>query len=154
MYWVRRWRNWSKAGRAWNMGRAFILLSVALLSGWYVSPSLNKAQTLTWTATGDDGDSGTACRYEFRAAQRADSLTADNWQACREIYGAALPESAGVRQGFAIGDFVRQQPAGESLFVAVLAVDDAGLEGPISNIARFYVAIGIAAPGGIRWIRR
>ena len=49
--------------------------------------------TLSWTAPGDDGDSGQASEYDIRYS--ADSLNAANWDSASQVQSVPLPQSAG-----------------------------------------------------------
>jgi predicted outer membrane repeat protein len=56
--------------------------------------------TLTWTATGDDGDRGTASRYDVRYA--IEPITEDNWESVSQVDGEPLPKAAGETEVFIV----------------------------------------------------
>ena len=81
---------------------------------------------LRWTATGDDGTSGTATSYDLRRS--SSPISAANWNAATPIAGPA-PHAAGSAESFTVTGL-----AGETTFhFAIRAIDEAGNTGPVSN---------------------
>lgn len=56
--------------------------------------------TLTWTATGDDADQGTASTYDIRFAKSV--LTLDNWPNATQVSGEPAPHVAGTAETFEV----------------------------------------------------
>lgn len=84
---------------------------------------------LSWTATGDDGNQGTAKSYELRRSKAA--VNAASWAAATPVTGVTLPKAAGTRETFTVTGL-----DGETTFhFALRAVDDGGNAGSISNDA-------------------
>ncbi|MBU2501974.1 S8 family serine peptidase [bacterium] len=81
---------------------------------------------LTWTATGDDGDTGTAASYEMRY-----SSSMVPWDLALPVDGEPAPQPAGGAESLRLGglDF------SSTYYVAVRALDDYGNMGPVSNLA-------------------
>ncbi len=81
---------------------------------------------LTWTATGDDGDAGTAAAYEMRY-----SSTMVPWDQALPVDGEPAPQPAGGTESLRLSglDF------SSTYYVAVRALDDYGNAGPVSNLA-------------------
>ena len=52
--------------------------------------------TLTWTAPGDDGSSGTAYQYDIRYSQFP--LTSENWDSAIQIENVPAPKEAGQKE--------------------------------------------------------
>ena len=96
--------------------------------------------TLTWTAPGDDGNTGTATRYEVRMSQA--SITESNWSSGSLLSGSPVPLPAGTRQSM----LVRGLTNGVTYYFAVKAIDDAGNVAPISNVVRWDWLIDTAPP--------
>ncbi len=93
-----------------------------------VAASSNSAR-LTWTATGDDGDSGNAYRYDLRfALEPIDASTFD--QATRFL---AAPSPAPVGQPESVE--LTGLRSGTTYFFALKAQDAAGNRSAISNVA-------------------
>lgn len=91
----------------------------------------NQSLLLAWTASGDDGNVGTATRYDIRYYSLP--LTEANWDDAVPIAGAPLPAQAGTPQTFT----VEQLPAGVYLYAAIKAYDEDNNASPLSNSAKF-----------------
>ena len=86
--------------------------------------------TLRWTAPGDDGNEGFAVAYDLRMSGQP--ILPDNFTqaATIDLEGAPLPP------GTTEEVVVRNLTEGETYHFAVLARDDAGLSGGLSNCAQ------------------
>lgn len=98
---------------------------------------------ITWTCTGDDGDSGTATGY-YGYYSSDSELIANDPAAGVPILNFPAPLVAGSVQSHIISGV----PSQETLFVRIQAFDDVGNLGPFSNIARKISGDNIP-PGGI-----
>ena len=96
--------------------------------------------TLSWTAPGDDGSTGTAASYEMRMSQS--SITENNWASASVVSGAPVPLPAGTRQSMV----VRGLTNGVIYYFAIKARDDAGNVAPISNVVRWAWITDTAPP--------
>ena len=56
--------------------------------------------TLTWTAPGDDGSTGTATSYEIRYAKSP--ITAASWVLATPVTGVPTPQAAGTAQSVVV----------------------------------------------------
>ncbi|MEW5795414.1 MAG: fibronectin type III domain-containing protein [Candidatus Zixiibacteriota bacterium] len=56
--------------------------------------------TLTWTAPGDDGSTGTAAQYDIRRS--TSTITAANWSSATQITGEPAPRVAGSAESFVV----------------------------------------------------
>ena len=90
--------------------------------------------TLTWTATGDEGDEGKADRYEVRMSDAR--IHADNWDAAIAIDGPPAPARAGKSEHFTVTGLSGLS----TYYFAIRAVDAGGTAGGISNNARVTTA--------------
>ncbi len=93
-----------------------------------VDPGSN-TMGLSWTATGDDGDVGTAYYYEMRFS--TSPITAANFPQATRAGGEPVPEPAGTPQQME----VKNLEASTYYYFAIKAFDEWGNEGPVSNIA-------------------
>ena len=84
--------------------------------------------TLSWTAPGDDENSGTAKNYDLRYSKTPIASNTDFENAIK-ISSPPLPEIAGTKQTFVINNL---EPK-ERYYFAVKTSDDAGNESEISN---------------------
>jgi len=84
--------------------------------------------TLTWTAPGDDGDEGRACRYDLRYSQVR--LTDSNWESVKKINYEPKPERAGSLQQCTVSGL---EP-GVTYWFAIKTVDYCDNWSEISNV--------------------
>ncbi len=89
--------------------------------------------TLTWTAPGNDYQTGIAARYDIRMARAP--ITETSFSHARSLPGAPRPARAGTRQ-----KFVLPTPPIGITYVAIRAIDAAGNISALSNVVRIGVA--------------
>lgn len=85
------------------------------------------AVTLSFTATGDDGNTGTASSYELRYA--AAPLTAETWAAAMTAPTPA-PQAAGTQETIIVAGLA----SATTYYFGIKAIDDVGKPSPLSNI--------------------
>ncbi|WP_219639653.1 discoidin domain-containing protein [Cohnella sp. CFH 77786] len=73
----------------------------AAVSNLSVTRTTWQSVELSWTAPGDDGNTGTARSYEFRRS--TSPITAANWASATVVTGAPAPLTAGTTQTFTVG---------------------------------------------------
>jgi hypothetical protein len=83
---------------------------------------------LTWTATGDDGSTGTASVYDIRYSLVP--LTAQNWGNASQVTGEPVPQPAGSAETFIVGDL----DPDATLYFAIRVADEAGNWSALSNV--------------------
>ncbi|HEY3174122.1 MAG TPA: S8 family serine peptidase [Candidatus Polarisedimenticolia bacterium] len=84
---------------------------------------------LSWTATGDDGSTGTATFYQVRYS--ASPIDEGNWSAATRAGNEPDPLPAGSAQSMEVHGLA----ANTSYYFAIKAFDEFGNPGPISNLA-------------------
>ncbi|MDD5258541.1 MAG: DUF5123 domain-containing protein, partial [bacterium] len=84
---------------------------------------------LTWTAPGDDGNSGNAATYSIKYSTSA--ITDDNWDQANSLTDTPIPQTAGTREVFT----VRNLPSKTIYFFALKIADASGNISAISNCA-------------------
>lgn len=125
-----------------------ILVAVALL-GSALLPAAARADSvsLTWTAPGDDGNTGTASRYEIRYSPNP--VTADTaawWASATSVGAVPAPRRAGSRESFVV---VGLAPA-STYYFALRTSDEVPNVSGTSNIAvkqTTSAPITLATPG-------
>ncbi|WJH34829.1 discoidin domain-containing protein [Paenibacillus sp. CC-CFT747] len=92
-----------------------------------VSPNIRSVQ-LTWTAPGNDGNTGKAAGYDVRYS--TSPITEANWASA-----AQAPDELGQRDpGLAMKFQVNQLATGQTYYFAVKTYDDAGSYSALSNV--------------------
>jgi len=98
---------------------------------------------LTWTATGDDGDQGTAYNYEIRYSQS--EITSGNWNDAELLEDPPWPLIAGSSQSYTVTDL----EYGITYYFAIKAIDESENFSPLSNVPNGSLIIDIIAPSDI-----
>jgi len=83
--------------------------------------------TLTWTAPGDDGNTGTASSYDIRYS--TSSIDEGNWAAAAQVSGEPTPQSAGNGESMVIDGL----SASTTYYFAIKTSDEVPNESAISN---------------------
>jgi chitodextrinase len=85
---------------------------------------------LTWTAPGDDGNTGQARGYELRYS--TSNITASNWDAAAPVTGLPTPKPAGNKETFKVTGLAYKT----SYYFALRTYDEALNKSPISNVPK------------------
>ena len=83
--------------------------------------------TLSWTAPGNDGDTGTASQYHLRYATSL--LSEQTWNTATEVAGVPAPQTAGSKETFAVTAL-----AAGLYYFGLKTVDGAGNWSVLSNV--------------------
>jgi len=83
---------------------------------------------LRWTAPGDDGNVGTATDYIVRHSTSA-IVSQFGWLLATDVEGEPTPQPAGTRQSMTVSGL---EP-GQTYYFAIVARDEVGNEGGLSN---------------------
>jgi len=113
----------------------------ALVSDLAVIESNEASQaklTIQWTATGDDGNSGTATSYEIRYS--TSFITANNFESATLVTNPPVPAPAGNVQNHSLANLT----PGTTYYVAMKVTDERGNVSPLSNIASGKTPDGVA----------
>ena len=93
-----------------------------------LSTTTPAVRSLTWTAPGDDGDTGRAAQYDLRAS--ADTITAATFELATPLLGVPAPGEPGITELYEL-------PAGYqngTWSFALRAIDEAGNVSATSNV--------------------
>ena len=93
-----------------------------------ITDSMGTVLSLSWTATGDDGEEGTAHQYDVRYSSVP--VTASNWDDASVATGIGAPAAAGETETAIIEDVAWWS----RMYVGIKVVDEAGNWSGISNI--------------------
>jgi internalin A len=94
----------------------------------FCSDSTATSVTLTWTAPGDDGSSGTAAVYDLRYSQAA--ITEANWDAATQAGGEPSPQAAGATETATVSDLSENT----TYYFALKTRDEADNWSGLSNV--------------------
>jgi len=84
---------------------------------------------LSWTASGDDGNIGTAAAYEIRYS--TSPISAVNWNSATEINSPPIPRAAGTTMSHTFADL----DPGTEYYVGIVVHDDMDNVSELSNIS-------------------
>ncbi len=94
-----------------------------------VSTTTQTSATLTWTAVGDDGSTGTATSYDIRYSTT--NITTANWASVTQVIGEPNPEPAGSQETFTVTGLT----AGTTYYFALKVADEVPNWSGLSNVA-------------------
>jgi hypothetical protein len=83
---------------------------------------------ISWTAPGDDGNSGTATAYDIR--YRTNNITGGNWNSATQVSGEPTPQIAGTNQSMTVSGLAENI----EYFFAIKTSDEAANESGLSNV--------------------
>ncbi len=92
--------------------------------------------TLSWTAPGDDGSTGTATEYDIRYSTLP-IVTPDDWAEAIQIVDEPYPLEAGNGQSYTVGSLSPET----SYYFAIKTRDEVSNESLISNVLNAYTLI-------------
>lgn len=116
-----------------------VLAALALFAGATApcaSAQGTTSVTLTWTAPGDDGNTGTAAQYEVRYS--TSPIDASNFGSATLVSGAPAPLPAGTQQTMFVSGLQTLTP----YWVAIRTADERGNWSAISNVVSFTSSVG------------
>ena len=93
-----------------------------------VASAIQTAVTLTWAATGDDGDTGTAATYDFRYS--TSNISPGNFGSATQVEGEPTPSAAGQVETFVIAGLA----PGTKYYFAVKVADEVGNWSGLSQV--------------------
>jgi Tol biopolymer transport system component len=87
-----------------------------------------KAVHLKWTASGDDGRTGTAATYDLRCA--TESITEETWDVACRVNSVPIPAISGTSETCVVETLVDDTP----YYFAIKVIDEVGNESALSNV--------------------
>lgn len=93
-----------------------------------ISGATATSVTLAWTATGDDGTTGTAAQYDVRYA--AAPITLANWNSATQATGEPTPKVSGSAESFTISSL----SSGTTYYFAIRVADEVPNWSGLSNV--------------------
>ncbi|MEZ5358251.1 MAG: fibronectin type III domain-containing protein [Candidatus Zixiibacteriota bacterium] len=115
--------------RSETMVSFLLLITIVLFSGSLFAADVTQTTvTLSWTAPGDDGGSGTAAQYDIRYSTAM--ITGSNWNSATQVSGEPTPQSAGSMESMMITGL----NPGTTYYFAIRAADEMPNWSAISNV--------------------
>src|SRR3990167_2221761 len=111
----------------------------AAVSDLALSSPSNSAMTVSWTAPGDDGSTGTATSYDVRYSTSA--ITSDNFSSATAVIGEPAPSVAGSSESMSVTGL----SANTTYYFAIKTSDEVPNTSAISN---FPSGTTLATGGG------
>lgn len=99
------------------------------ISNLFTSGATANSINLSWTAPGDDGNSGTASSYDIRYS--ASPITGANWSSAIQVSGEPTPSVAGTSETMTISGLA----AATQYYFAIKTSDEVPNESGLSNVA-------------------
>ncbi len=119
----------------------FLLLAIFAAAG--VQASTSDAITLTWTAPGDDGGTGTATQYEIRYSTAP--INEGNWLSAALAANPPAPQAPGTQESFTVTGL---NPSATYYF-AIKTADEVPNWSPISNVGSAATSAEQIAPSAL-----
>ena len=85
--------------------------------------------TLTWTAVGDDGTTGTATSYDIRYIINT-PITSSNWASATQVNGEPVPKTNGGAETLTVNNLSE----GDTYYFAIKVIDEASNQSNLSNV--------------------
>jgi ferredoxin len=98
---------------------------------------------LSWTATGDDGNVGTAYQYDIRYA--TEEIQNNNWETSISLSNVPIPSPAGTLESMILTEF----EAGEEIYFALKVMDESGNESLLSNSTHAQILFDTIPPAAV-----
>lgn len=120
-----------------------VLLTTPVTAALHASSAANSSITLTWTAPGDDGSTGTASVYDLRYSTSL--ITDANWSAATQVVGEPAPQPAGSAESFVVTGL----ESSTTYYFAIKAADEADNWSLLSNVVSKTTAPDEVPPAAI-----
>ncbi|MBU4579911.1 fibronectin type III domain-containing protein [Patescibacteria group bacterium] len=101
----------------------------AAITNLAVSATTNNSSTLTWTAPGDDNNTGTAATYDIRYSTA--TINGGNWASATAVTGEPTPSIASTPETMTVSGLL----PGTTYYFAIKTSDEVPNTSAISNIA-------------------
>lgn len=98
---------------------------------------------LSWTAPGDDGNTGTAASYDVRYVTPG-IITNENWATATKVTGEPAPKAAGTLQTMTVSGLV----VNTTYYFAIKTVDEASNESSFSSVTSNTTNLFVSPTGG------
>ena len=135
--------NWSGFSNVAVKTMSGDVLPPAAIADLSVTAVTGTSIAVRWTAPGDDGNTGTATRYEIRYSTSA--ITSSNWSSATLATGAPVPAVAGTVQTYTLPGL----NGSRTYYIAMKAFDEVGNTSPLSNVVN-GITTDVIPPAAVR----
>ncbi|MCP4650105.1 MAG: fibronectin type III domain-containing protein [PVC group bacterium] len=104
------------------------LIAPLAVSDLAISDSTHNSATLSWTAPGDDGSTGTATSYDLRYSTSV--INEGNWASATQVSGEPTPSIAGSNESMTVNGLLAET----AYYFAIKTSDEESNISSISNI--------------------
>jgi len=104
----------------------------AAVTDLFVAATGSSSATLTWTAPGDDGTTGTASEYDLRYSDSSDITSESDWASATQVSGEPVPRAAGMPETLAVAVLTGKKVFHFALKAADEVPNWSGLSNPAS----------------------
>ena len=119
--------NWSGLSNV-TTGTALDVTSPDAVTNLIASNPTANSITLTWTASGDDGNTGTASEYDIRYS--TSTITDSSWDSATQVIGEPAPQAAGSAESFVVSGLA----SGTTYYFAIMTADEVPNWSGLSNV--------------------
>jgi hypothetical protein len=135
--------NWSDLS---NVAAATTLDTTppAAITTLAIAGRTNGSISLSWTAVGDDGNTGTATSYDLRYS--TSTITASNWDSATQVTGEPAPSAPGSAESLVVATLSEDT----RYYFAIEVVDKVNNVGALSNVVseRTLASLSVSLSGG------
>jgi hypothetical protein len=135
--------NWSEISNVASLSTAQESDPPANIADLLAGNPTSSGVTLTWTAPGDDADTGTASLYDIRYSTSV--ITSVNWSSATQLTGEPTPSAAGTAESFNVTNLAPNT----IYYFAIITADEVPNWSGLSNVAGVTTGLEQVAPGDI-----
>ncbi len=134
-------------GRYFTIAGVILLLQLVMFTGAEAELMLagqsSNSITLTWTAPGDDGATGTATVYDLRYS--TSPINGSNWASATQVSGEPTPQAAGATETFTVTSLSEST----TYYFAIMSSDEVPNWSGLSNFVSGSTSAEATAPAAI-----
>jgi hypothetical protein len=135
--------NWSSISNVASKATAAESTPPAAITNLGASNETSTSITLSWTAPGDDGSSGTATTYDIRYS--TSTITSANFASATVVSGAPAPKAAGSAETFVVTGLA----SNTGYYFAIKTADEVPNWSTISNVPNRSTQVEATPPSSI-----
>jgi hypothetical protein len=135
--------NWSGFSNVAVKATSGDITAPAAIANLNATSSTATTIALSWTAPGDDGNTGTATTYDIRYS--TSPITLGNWGSATQATGEPAPAAAGTSQNFTLSGLT----GSTTYYVAMRTTDNSGNVSGLSNVVN-RATLDNVAPAPVR----